>query len=187
MDFLESSICPLNTPFGFFFIEVSMFMYTLQKDDFLLTFRRTYNVLIHNSQMKHFLPKLVSHKVVKNWILFKMRGGGKISDKVCESYAWSKFCWLLSEKAQFRNFDFWSNLEFSWWIMINPWSNDECDFNIWCWPKMMKFDSMLTTIDLANLSCEAWNLTRWYLETYEDAWWLLEAIETIFYLRSSKP
>src|ERR1044072_9428301 len=47
-DFLESSRCHLNTPFGFIFIESSMFMYTyLEKDDFLLTFRRTYNVLIH--------------------------------------------------------------------------------------------------------------------------------------------
>ena len=35
LDFLESSRCPLNTPFGFIFIEVSMFMHSsLQKDDF---------------------------------------------------------------------------------------------------------------------------------------------------------
>src|ERR1051325_19160 len=67
LDFLERSRCPLNTPFSFIFIEVSMLMYTsFEKDNFLLTFRRTYNVLIHNSQMKHFWPKLVKHKVVEN-------------------------------------------------------------------------------------------------------------------------
>src|ERR1051325_3071252 len=65
--FLEISRCPLNTHFGFIFIEVSMFMNTsLQKDDFLLTFKRTCNVLIHNFQMKHFWPKLVRHEVVEN-------------------------------------------------------------------------------------------------------------------------
>ena len=128
LDFLESPRCPLNNLFGFISIEVSILNNTsLQKVDF----ERTYNVLIHIFQMKHFLTKLVRHEVVENWILFKMRGGGKISDKVWESYAWSKFCWLLSKKAQFRNFDFWSILDFSRWIMINPWSNDECYFKIW--------------------------------------------------------
>ena len=96
LDFLESSRCPLNSLFGFIFIGVSMLMITsLQKVDFLLTFKRTCNVLIHNFQMKHFLPKLVIYEVVENWILFKMGCGGKISDKVCESYAWSKFCLLV--------------------------------------------------------------------------------------------
>ena len=100
LDFLESSRCPLNSLFGFIFIWVSMLMNTsLQKVDFLLTLKRTCNVLIHNFQMKHFLPKLVRHEVVENWISFKMKGGGKISDKVCENYVWSKFCWLLSKKA----------------------------------------------------------------------------------------
>ena len=131
LDFLESSRCLLNNLFGFISIEVSMLMNTsLQKVDLLLTLKRICNILIHNFQMKHFLPKLVRHEVVENWILFKMICGGKISDKVCESYAWSKFCWLLSKKAQFRNFDFWSILDFSWWIMIKPWSNDEYHFKI---------------------------------------------------------
>src|ERR1051325_3160654 len=54
-------------PFGFIFIGVSMHMNTsLQKVDFLLTFKRTCNVLVHNFQMKHFLPKLVRHKIVEN-------------------------------------------------------------------------------------------------------------------------
>ena len=67
LDFLKISRCPINTLFGFIFIEVSMLMYTsFEKDDFLLTFRRTYNVLIHNSQMKNFWPNLVRHKVVEN-------------------------------------------------------------------------------------------------------------------------
>src|ERR1051325_5322381 len=67
LDFLERSRCTLNSLFGFIFIEASMFMYTsLEKDDFLLTFRRTYNILIHNSQMKHFWAKLMRHKVVEN-------------------------------------------------------------------------------------------------------------------------
>ena len=62
MDFIEILRCPINSPFGFIFIEDSMLMYTsLEKDDFLLTFRRT-----HNSQMKHFWPNLVRHKVVEN-------------------------------------------------------------------------------------------------------------------------
>src|ERR1051325_9444681 len=52
LDFLEISICPLNAPFGFIFIEAFMLMYTsLKTYDFLLTFKRTYNVLTHNSQM----------------------------------------------------------------------------------------------------------------------------------------
>ena len=93
LDFLERLRCPLNAPFSFIFIEASMLVYTyLEKDDFLLTFRRTYNVLTHNSQMKHFWANLVRHKVVENWIPFKMSFGGKISDEACENYAWSKFC-----------------------------------------------------------------------------------------------
>src|ERR1051325_6163995 len=67
LDFLESSRCLLNNPFGFIFIEVSMLMNTsLQTLDFLLTFKMTCNVLIHNFQMKHFLPKLVRHEVIEN-------------------------------------------------------------------------------------------------------------------------
>ena len=59
LDFLESLICPLKPFFGFISFEVSMFMYTsLRKDDFLLIFERTYNVLAHISQMKHFLGKI---------------------------------------------------------------------------------------------------------------------------------
>ena len=35
LEFLEILICPLNDPFGFIFIEASMFMYTsLEKGDF---------------------------------------------------------------------------------------------------------------------------------------------------------
>ena len=34
-------------------------------------------------------------EVVGNYILFKMSFGGKISDKVWESYAWLKFGWLF--------------------------------------------------------------------------------------------
>src|ERR1051325_7430876 len=57
LDILENSRCPLNTHFCFIFIESSMSVYiSFEKDDFLLTFRRTYNVLIYNSQIKHFWP-----------------------------------------------------------------------------------------------------------------------------------
>ena len=88
LDFLESSRCPLNNLFGFIFIGVSMLNSTsIQNVDFLLTLKRTCNVLIHIFKMKHFMTMLVRHEVVENWILFKMRGGGKISDKVWESYA----------------------------------------------------------------------------------------------------
>src|ERR1044072_2519673 len=67
LDFLEILRCPINTPFGFIFIEASMFMYTsFEKDDFLLTFRRTYNVLIHIFQMKHFWTKILRQKFVEN-------------------------------------------------------------------------------------------------------------------------
>ena len=100
LDFLESSRCLLNIPFGFIFIEVSMLMNTsLQKVDFLLTFKRTCNVLIHNFRMKHFLPNLVRHEVVENWIPLKMRFAGIFFDKLCQSYVWSKFCWLLVQKT----------------------------------------------------------------------------------------
>ena len=99
LDFLESSRCPINNLFGFISIGVSMLNNTsLQKVDFLLTLKRTCNVLIHIFKMKHFLTMLVRHEVVENWILFKMRGGGKISDKVWESYAQSKFSWLFLRK-----------------------------------------------------------------------------------------
>ena len=38
------------------------------------------------------------YKVVENWISFKMGfGWGKV-DEACESYAWSKFSWLLLRK-----------------------------------------------------------------------------------------
>ena len=99
LDFLECSKSPLNNLFGFISIEVSILMNTsLQKVDFSLTLKRTCNVLIHNFQMKHFLPKLVRHEVVDNWISFKTRGGGKISEEVWRSYAQSKFGWLFTKK-----------------------------------------------------------------------------------------
>ena len=107
--------------------------------------RRTYNVLIHIFQMKHFLPKLVRHEVVENWILFKMRCGGEISDEVCESYAWSKFCWLLSREALIWKLWLlirsWLSLKnhdqslIKWWILLQ---NVDVDKKLWsltvCWP-----------------------------------------------------
>ena len=58
LDFLESLRCPLKPLIGFISFEASMFMYTsLRKDDFLLIFKMTYNVLDHISRMKHFLGK----------------------------------------------------------------------------------------------------------------------------------
>ena len=99
LDFLEISKSPLNNRFGFISIGVTMLnISSKQNVDFLLTLKRTCNVLIHNFQMKHFLPKLVRHEVEENWILFKMSCGGKISDKVWESYARSKFSWLFLRK-----------------------------------------------------------------------------------------
>ena len=97
LDFLEISRCPLNNLFGFISIGVSMLNKTsLQKVDFLLTLKRTYNVLIHTFQMKHFLNIIVRHEVVENWISFKMKGGGKLSEKVWRSYDQSKFSWLFT-------------------------------------------------------------------------------------------
>ena len=99
LDFLESSRCPLNKLFGFISIRVSMLnKSSIQKVDFLLTLKRTCNVLIHIFKMKHFLTMLVRHEVVENWISFKMRGGRKFSDKVWGSYALSKFSWLFLKK-----------------------------------------------------------------------------------------
>ena len=58
LDFLESLRCPIKPLSGFISIQASMFMYTsLRKNDFLLILKRTYNVLDHISQMKHFLGK----------------------------------------------------------------------------------------------------------------------------------
>src|ERR1051325_1927063 len=71
LDFLESYRCPLNNLFGFISIGVSMLNNTsLQKVDFLLTLKRTCNVLIYMFQMKHFLTMLVRHEVVENLISF---------------------------------------------------------------------------------------------------------------------
>ena len=97
LDFLESSRSPLNNVFGFISIGVTMLnISSKQKVDFLLTLKRTCNVLSYTSQMKHFLDILVRHEVVENWISFKTRGGGKISEKVWESYDQSKFSWLFT-------------------------------------------------------------------------------------------
>ena len=97
LDFLESSKSPLNNVFGFISIGVTMLnISSKQKVDFLLTLKRTCNVLSHTSQMKHFLDILVRHEVVENWISFKMSFGGKISEKVWESYDQSKFSWLFT-------------------------------------------------------------------------------------------
>ena len=99
LDFLERSKSPLNNLFGFISIGVPMLNKTsLQKVEFLLTLKRTCNVLTHTFQMKHFLNILVRHEVVENWISFKMRCGGKISEKVWRSYAQSKFSWLFTKK-----------------------------------------------------------------------------------------
>ena len=97
LEFLESSRSPLNNVFGFISIGVTMLnISSKQKVDFLLTLKRTCNVLSHTSQMKHFLDILVRHEVVENWISLKTRGGGKISEKVWESYDQSKFSWLFT-------------------------------------------------------------------------------------------
>ena len=97
LDFLESSKSPLNNLFGFISIGVTVLnISSKQNVDFLLTLKRTCNILIHTSQMKHFLDILVRHEVVENWISFKTRGGGKISEKVWESYDQSKFSWLFT-------------------------------------------------------------------------------------------
>ena len=99
LDFLESSRSPLTNVFGFISIGVTMLnISSKQKVDFLLTLKRTCNVLTHTFQMKHFLNILVRREVVENWIFFKMRGGGKLSEKVWRSYAQSKFSWLFTEK-----------------------------------------------------------------------------------------
>ena len=99
LDFLESSKSPLNNLFGFISIGVTMLnISSKQKVDFLLTLKRTCNILIHTFQMKHFLNILVRYEVVENLISFKMRGGEKISEKVWKSYAQSKFSWLFIEK-----------------------------------------------------------------------------------------
>ena len=175
---------------------------SLQKVDVLLTLKRTCNVLIHIFKMKHFLTMLVSHEVVENWILFKMRGGGKIYDKVWRSYAQSKFSWLFFGKPKFGKFDFWSNLEFSWWIMINPWSNDECylkilmltkNYKVWLYVDhswlfvQYNWFSTIWAIVWGNLTCKAWNLTWRIFKAYEEAWWPLEMLETHLDLRIAKP
>ena len=99
LDFLERSKSPLNNLFGFISIGVTMLnISSKQNVNFLLTLKRTCNVLIHTFQMKHFLNILVRHEVVENWISFKTRGGGKISEKEWRSYAQSKFGWLFTKK-----------------------------------------------------------------------------------------
>src|SRR4051812_3865780 len=53
---LETSKSLLKDTFGFTFIELTMFIYhPLRKNVFLLTFRRTYNVLACIIQLVHFL------------------------------------------------------------------------------------------------------------------------------------
>src|ERR1044072_2041420 len=83
LDFLESSKSPLNNVFGFTSIGVTILnISSKQNVDFLLTLKRTCNVLSYTSQMKHFLDILVRHEVVENLVSFKTRGGEKVSEKV---------------------------------------------------------------------------------------------------------
>ena len=99
LNFLESSKSPLTNLFGLISIGISMLnISSKQNVDFLLTLKMTCNVLSHTSQMKHFLNILVRHEVVENWISFKTRGGGKISEKVWRSYDQSKCSWLFTKK-----------------------------------------------------------------------------------------
>src|ERR1051325_12071342 len=62
LDFLESSRSPLNNVFGFISIGVTMInISSKQKVYFLLTLKRTCNVLSHTPQMKHFFDRSEEH------------------------------------------------------------------------------------------------------------------------------
>ena len=99
LDFLESLGCPLSNPCGLISIESSMFIYeALTQKVFLLTFWKDLKCLSLYLLTGSFLELEGWREVVGNWILFKMSLGGKISDKVWESYAWSKFGWLFLYK-----------------------------------------------------------------------------------------
>ena len=85
--------------------------------------------------------------VVGNWILFKISLGLEISDKVWESYAWSKFGWLFLRNLNLATFEFWWIRSIPWKIMINHDQMMNITSKYWCWLKILKFDCMLTIID----------------------------------------
>ena len=105
-------------------------------------------------------------------------------------------------KSKFSNFWLLMNLRFSWWIMINPWSNDESNFKMLMLTKNLEVwlyvdhswlftqHNRLLTIwafDWAILHCEAWNLAWRYLRTHRASWSPFEVLESWFSLRNSKP
>ena len=80
--------------------------------------------------MRAFLDLGVWRWIVGNCILFKMIFGWVISNKVWESYAWSKLSWRFLQNPNLATFESWWILRNPWWIMINPWSNDELSFKM---------------------------------------------------------
>ena len=94
------------------------------------------------------------------------------------------------------------NLEFSWWIMINPWSHDEYDFKIlmltkndevWlCFDHIWLFDQVnwfLTAwaSDWSNLCWKSWNLVWGFFGVYGIPWSPFGVSEVQLLLRRSKP
>ena len=106
-----------------------------------------------------------------------------LQNRLClGNFWWSMWeLWLVKvqltspkEMSKFSNFWLLMNLVFPWWIMINPWSNDEYDFkrlrltkNLEVWLSVdhswlfipHNWFSIIWAIDWANLWTKAWNLT----------------------------
>ena len=81
--------------------------------------------------MSAFLDLGVWRWIIGNCILFKIRFGWVISHKVWGSYAWSKLSWLFLQNPNLATFE-------SWWILSNPWSNDEISLKMRMFTKNLK-------------------------------------------------
>jgi len=101
LDFLESSRCPLHPScWKFFHLELlSWCKMPWQKVTFCWLLKGPIMYELITPKWSIFWPWHVRHKVVENWISFKLSFGWGISDEVWESYAWSKFSWLLLKKT----------------------------------------------------------------------------------------
>ena len=99
--FLETSRCPLHPScWNFFHLKpLSPCKLPWQKVTFCWLLKGPIMYELITPKWSIFWPCHVRHKVVENWISFKLSFGWGISDEVWESYAWSKFSWLLLKKT----------------------------------------------------------------------------------------
>ena len=95
-DFLEILRCPLTKPFVSYHFDIPCSCMKLwQKMCFCWLLKWHVMYWLISPKWCIFWNLTLRDKVVENRILFKMGFGWGKDDEACESYAWSKFSWLL--------------------------------------------------------------------------------------------